>query len=54
MKKAAQRRFTMRKPDILMLAPLDLGESARRDMILNLEDMGFEIQASHHKTNSTA
>ena len=26
------------------VAPLDLGESARRDMILNLEDMGFEIR----------
>ena len=31
------------------VAPLDLGESARRDMILNLEDMGFEIEASHHE-----
>ena len=32
------------------VAPLDLGESARRDMILNLEDMGFEIEASHHES----
>lgn len=31
------------------VAPLDLGESARRDMILNLEEMGFEIEASHHE-----
>ena len=34
---------------IFDVAPLDLGESARRDMILNLEDMGFEIEASHHE-----
>ncbi len=31
------------------LAPVDLGESARRDMCLLLEDMGFEIEASHHE-----
>jgi glutamine synthetase len=31
------------------LGPLDLGENARRDMILNLESMGFEIESSHHE-----
>lgn len=31
------------------LGPLDLGENARRDMILNLEEMGFEIESSHHE-----
>ncbi|WP_252230087.1 type I glutamate--ammonia ligase [Clostridium sp. ZBS15] len=31
------------------LAPTDLGENARRDMTLVLEDMGFEIEASHHE-----
>ncbi len=31
------------------LGPLDLGENARRDMVLNLEDMGFTIEASHHE-----
>lgn len=31
------------------LGPTDLGESARRDMCLALEDMGFEIEASHHE-----
>lgn len=31
------------------LAPLDLGENARRDMDLTLEEMGFEIEASHHE-----
>lgn len=31
------------------ISPLDLGEEARRDMVLTLEDMGFEIEASHHE-----
>ncbi|MDQ0337377.1 glutamine synthetase [Caldalkalibacillus uzonensis] len=31
------------------LAPLDLGENCRRDIVLTLEKMGFEIEASHHE-----
>lgn len=31
------------------LSPVDLGEDARRDMVLTLEAMGFEIEASHHE-----
>ncbi|MHB1041418.1 MAG: type I glutamate--ammonia ligase [Eubacteriales bacterium] len=31
------------------LAPVDLGENARRAMVLTLEEMGFEIEASHHE-----
>lgn len=31
------------------LGPSDLGESARRDICLELEEMGFEIEASHHE-----
>jgi len=31
------------------LAPTDLGENARRDMCLSLEEMGLEIEASHHE-----
>jgi len=31
------------------LAPVDLGEDARREMVLTLQDMGFEIEASHHE-----
>ena len=31
------------------LGPNDLGENARRDMVLTLEDMDFEIEASHHE-----
>ncbi|WP_096184197.1 type I glutamate--ammonia ligase [Effusibacillus lacus] len=31
------------------LAPLDLGENCRREIVLTLESMGFEIEASHHE-----
>lgn len=31
------------------MGPIDLGENARRDMVLTLEEMGFEIEASHHE-----
>lgn len=31
------------------LGPVDLGENARRDMVLTLEEMGFEIESSHHE-----
>ncbi len=31
------------------LTPVDLGEDARRDMVLTLEEMGYEIEASHHE-----
>lgn len=31
------------------LGPLDLGENARRDIVLTLEDMHYEIESSHHE-----
>jgi len=31
------------------LSPIDLGENARRDIVLALEAMGFEVEASHHE-----
>lgn len=31
------------------VGPLDYGENARRDMVLTLEEMGFEIETSHHE-----
>lgn len=31
------------------VGPLDLGENARREMVLTLEDMGFVVEASHHE-----
>ncbi|WP_128895371.1 type I glutamate--ammonia ligase [Longirhabdus pacifica] len=30
-------------------APVDLGENCRREIVLTLEQMGFEIEASHHE-----
>ncbi|MBE5958849.1 MAG: type I glutamate--ammonia ligase [Lachnospiraceae bacterium] len=41
--------ITHEKAGYFDLAPTDLGENARRDMVLNLEDLGFEIEASHHE-----
>ncbi len=31
------------------MGPVDLGENARRDMVLTLEEMDFEIESSHHE-----
>lgn len=31
------------------LGPIDRGETCRRDICLSLEEMGFEIEASHHE-----
>lgn len=31
------------------LSPVDFGEQARREIVLTLEQMGFEIEASHHE-----
>lgn len=31
------------------LSPIDRGENARRDIVLTLAEMGFEIEASHHE-----
>lgn len=31
------------------LSPVDLGEEIRRDMVMTLEKLGFEVEASHHE-----
>jgi glutamine synthetase len=41
--------LTHEKAGYFDLGPIDLGENARRDMVLTLEEMGFEIKASHHE-----
>ena len=41
--------ITHEKAGYLDLGPLDLGENARRDMVLTLEEMGFVVEASHHE-----
>lgn len=40
---------TSEKAGYFDLAPLDTGENARRDMVMMLEDMGFEIVSSEHE-----
>ena len=35
----------------LDVSPLDLGENARRDMVLTLEEMGFVVESSHHEAS---
>ena len=41
--------YTAEKAGYFDLAPLDTGENARRDMVLMLEEMGFEILSSEHE-----
>ena len=41
--------ITHDKASYFDLTPVDLGENARRDMVLALEQMGFDIEASHHE-----
>lgn len=40
---------THEKAGYLDISPMDLGENARRDMVLNLEEMGIEVESSHHE-----
>ena len=32
------------------MSPMDLGEDARTDIVIALENMGFEVEASHHES----
>lgn len=41
--------LTHEKAGYLDIGPMDLGENARRDIVLTLEEMGFEIESSHHE-----
>ncbi len=40
---------TKEKGGYFDVAPADQGENVRRDIILNLEEMGFDISSSHHE-----
>ncbi len=40
---------THEKAGYFDVGPLDLAENVRRDIVLNLEEMGFEVEASHHE-----
>lgn len=37
------------KAGYLDVGPADFGENTRRDIVLTLEEMGFEIESSHHE-----
>lgn len=41
--------LTHEKGGYFDVSPVDFGENARRDMVLTLEEMGFEIMSSHHE-----
>lgn len=41
--------LTHEKAGYFDIGPLDLGENARRDMVLTLEEMGFVVESSHHE-----
>ncbi|MCD7709376.1 MAG: type I glutamate--ammonia ligase [Clostridiales bacterium] len=41
--------ITHEKAGYFDLGPVDLGENARRDMVLTLEEMNFEVESSHHE-----
>ena len=41
--------LTHEQAGYLDVSPLDLGENARRDMVLTLEEMGMEVESSHHE-----
>ena len=41
--------LTHEKAGYLDTSPIDLGENTRRDIILTLEEMGYEIDSSHHE-----
>ncbi len=38
------------KAGYLDVGPMDFGENARREIVLTLEDMGFEMESSHHES----
>ncbi len=41
--------ITHEKAGYFDVGPVDLGENARRDMVLTLEEMGLVVEASHHE-----
>lgn len=41
--------YSSEKAGFFDIGPADYGENARRDIVLTLEDMGFDVQTSHHE-----
>lgn len=44
--------ITHEQAGYLDTSPLDLGENSRRDIVLTLEEMGYEIDSSHHEISA--
>lgn len=43
---------TMEKGDFFDIGPVDAGENARRDIVLSLSEMGFEMESSYHSNEA--
>ena len=41
--------ITHEQAGYLDTSPVDLGENARRDIILTMEEMGYDVESSHHE-----
>ncbi len=41
----------MKQAGYFDVSPLDLGENARRDIVLTLEEMEFVVESSHHEAS---
>lgn len=41
--------ITHEQAGFMDVGPVDFGENARREMVLSLEEMGFDIESSHHE-----
>lgn len=41
--------LTHEQAGFMDVGPVDFGENARREMVLSLEEMGFDIESSHHE-----
>ena len=44
--------FSHEKAGYFDMSPIDQGENVRRDIILTLEEMGFEVESSYHEVAS--
>ncbi|WP_310604943.1 type I glutamate--ammonia ligase [Anaerosporobacter sp.] len=44
---------TEEKAGFFDVGPVDLGENVRREIVLTLEDMGFEVEASYHEAGAS-
>lgn len=42
--------ITYESAGFMDVAPVDCGENARRELVMNLEEMGFYIESSHHES----